>query len=154
MLFIVGGRRDIENGIVAHTPYVVISISDPKSPKPRIRKAAGLLGVVSLQFHDAEPLPGERVPRGIVPMNKQQAEQIWTFLAKHRQQAGAIVVHCEYGMSRSPAVAIGIARVLGGDASYIEAETQPNPFVMELVQSVGKEFVAGQPAGDWFQVAL
>jgi hypothetical protein len=68
MQFMVAGRSEIERGIVVRTPYVVISISDPGSRRPRIKSTAGFRGAIYLQFHDAEPLPAATPTAEIVLM--------------------------------------------------------------------------------------
>ena len=45
-----------------------------------------------------------------------------------------IVCHCEQGMSRSPAVAMALAKALGGDADSILAESQPNQHVYRMLR--------------------
>lgn len=124
----------------------MISISDPGTRRPRIRKTAGLRGVVSLRFHDAEPVPGVNLPDHVVLMTSADAESIWSFVLRWHAEVGTIVVHCEQGMSRSPAVAIGIALTLDLDAANILTDSQPNQFVLELVRTVGAGVVPGWTA--------
>lgn len=135
MDFIVGGRQEIERGIIVRTPYVIISIRDPGKRKPKIRKPTGLLDVLYLQFHDA--VPDERIPlpEKVVLMTEEHAKQIWDFVLRYRDRAGTIVVHCEQGMSRSPAVAAAIALYLGENDSRLLEEYHPNEYVYDLLRS-------------------
>jgi predicted protein tyrosine phosphatase len=135
MKFIVGGRHEIERGIIVRTPYVIISISDPGKKKARIRKPTGLLDVLYLQFHDAEPEKGLPLSKEVVLMTKKHAKQIWNFVLRYRDQVGTIVVHCEQGMSRSPAVAAAIALHLGADDRRLTRDYQPNKYIYNLMVS-------------------
>jgi predicted protein tyrosine phosphatase len=135
MQFIVEGRQGVERGIVVRVPYIVISIHDPGKRPARIRRTAGLRGILYLSFHDAEPTTSMRLPDSIKLMTAADAERIWGFVQEHLPEIGAIVCHCEQGMSRSPAVAAALAEALGEDPAPIERWTQPNQTVYQLLKS-------------------
>ena len=133
MEFIVTDRRSIERGLVVRTPYIVISIRDPGTRKPRIRRGAGFRDVLCLAFHDAEPCDDLALPDEIVLMTPDHAERIWQFVHDWKDEIGTIVCHCEQGMSRSPAIAIGLCRGLGEDSADLETEYNPNLYVEKLL---------------------
>ena len=135
MRFIIVSRSEAEQGIVVRTPYVVVSITNPGRRRARIPKPAGFRGVLHVQFHDAVPVDGEVLPQDIVLMTREHAEKIWRFVAQHQDQVGTIVVHCEQGMSRSPAVAAALAERLGGNSDRFLQEYQPNEYVYALMLS-------------------
>ena len=135
MQFIVEGRQAVERGIVVRCPYIVISIRDPGRRPARIRRTAGLRGTLCLAFHDAEPTTAMRLPDSITLMTADDAERIWRFVQEHLADIGAIVCHCEQGMSRSPAVAAALAEALGEDPTPIVSWTQPNQTVYQLLKS-------------------
>ncbi len=139
MEFIVVGRHEIEHGIVVRTPYVVISISDPGKPKPRIRRPAGFRDALFLQFHDAEPTKGFVPSEKLVLMNDNHAAAIWAFVRCHCNTVGMIVVQCEQGMSRSPAVAAAICKTLGGDDRGFFREFAPNRYIYDLMSATAQE---------------
>jgi hypothetical protein len=58
MDFLVLSREEIEAGLLLRAPYVVISVSDPGSLSPRIRKGGLCRGILRLRFHDSEPVVG------------------------------------------------------------------------------------------------
>lgn len=133
MQFIVVDRRTLERGIVVKVPYVVVSIRDSQAREPRIRRGAGLRGVCSLAFDDAEPVGSVELPPDVKLMTREDADAIWTFVERHRAEIGAVVCQCEQGMSRGPAVAAALAAALGGDPEEILAEADANQHVYELM---------------------
>ena len=69
-------------------------------------------------------------------MNKDHAKSIWQFVKQWQEKVETIVVHCEQGMSRSPAVAAAICKTLGGDDSWLFREYMPNPFVYDVLVGI------------------
>jgi predicted protein tyrosine phosphatase len=124
-------RTGIERGIRVRSSYAVISISDPGSRRPKVRKQSGLRAVLRLCFHDAEPTGMPDLDRRVTCMHADQARQIWEFVTQHAD-VGTIVVHCEAGMSRSPAVAAALCEAMGMDDRF-SREYQPNAHVYRLV---------------------
>lgn len=137
MELIVTDRASIEAGIVVHGRYVVISIHDPDKPRPRISKRAGLVDILYLAFHDAEPTIRFEIPSHIQLMTSDHAREIWSFVQRYQDHVDAIVCHCEQGMSRSPAVAAGLAQMLGENNERFFLEYQPNQFVCRLMMKFG-----------------
>ena len=133
MKFIVTSREDIQRGLLVKQPYVVISIRDPGKPKARVRRPGHCRGVLFLDFHDAEPADRFALPQGIKLMTPDDAAAIRQFFQEHQSSIGAVVVHCEQGMSRSPAVARALAQVTGGNSSYFQKHYQPNAYVFRLM---------------------
>jgi protein-tyrosine phosphatase len=71
--------------------------------------------------------------RGIEKTTSQQADEIWQFVEQHREQVGAVVVHCEAGVSRSPTVAAALCKGMGGDDRRFFRRYQPNMHVYRLM---------------------
>jgi predicted protein tyrosine phosphatase len=136
MKFITVSRQEIERGVVVRGPYIVISISDPRRRRPRIRKSAGFRDALFLKFHDAVPDNTELLPSpAIVLMTEKQAKRIWKFVLSHQHDVDTVVVQCEQGMSRSPAIAAALCKTLGANSSCFFREYQPNEHVFRLVCS-------------------
>ena len=133
MEFIVTDRVGIEEGVLVRSPYIVISIHDPNKRPAKVRKQPALLEVLVVAFDDAEEVPPTSLPGVVKLMTAKQAGQIRQFVEKHRAKAGTVVVHCEQGMSRSPAVAAALCRALGGDDRTFWREYQPNRHVFRLL---------------------
>ncbi len=134
MEFIVASRHEAECGIAVRCPYAVISITDPHTRRPRIPKSVMLRGVLFLKFHDAE----DQANGDVILMTHRQARQIWRFIRQHSHEIGALIVHCEQGTSRSPAVAAAVCKMLGGDPAPFFADYSPNQYVYDLVLSASR----------------
>lgn len=126
-------RREVERGISFRGNYALISIRDPGSAAVSIPKQSGLIDALELQFHDAEPTSSMTLPSGIKIITEEQAMQIAAFVKRHRAEVDGFAVHCEQGMSRSPAVGAAIARYLKQPYERFWQEHQPNRYVYELV---------------------
>jgi predicted protein tyrosine phosphatase len=146
MEFHVTDRDGIESGVLVRSAYVVISIYDPDRQKPKVKKQAGLRAVLQLAFHDAEPGDLPRLDTEVVVMSADQARQICRFINQHKDDIGAVVVHCERGMSRSPAVAAALCASLGGDEGVFFREFQPNGHVYRLVRNAAVPNREDEPA--------
>lgn len=130
MDFFVTDRDEAEQGLVIRKPFAIVSISDPDKPAPKVRQPHHCLGVLRLAFHDAEP--SRTLPPGIVLISPEDAAAIREFVEAHAE-AGALLVHCEQGASRSPAVAAAICKALGGDPAPFFQDYVPNHFVYQQV---------------------
>ncbi len=147
MNFTIVSRDEIESGLLIREPHVIISISDPGSRKPRVRETGLCKGVLRLRFHDAEPVEGFNLPGEVRIMTSRHAKAIWRFILPRVTDISMVVVHCEQGMSRSPAVAAAICLGLGGlseDSTRFFEEFQPNQYVYRLVLA---EATAGPRGG-------
>ena len=130
-------RKSIEVGLIVLTKYIVISIRDPGTRNPKIPQTSGLHATLFLAFHDAEPTIAMPLPSSTRPMTKAQAKRIWIFVQLNLPSVRTIVVHCEQGMSRSPAVAIALGEALVIDVTTIREESQPNQLVYDLLCQTG-----------------
>ncbi len=73
------------------------------------------------------------LPTGVKLMTADDAAAIWKFVNRYRDDVGAVVVHCEQGMSRSPAVAAAIAYAWALDDAPFWRRHQPNRYVYDLM---------------------
>ena len=135
MDFIVKDRDSIEHGVLVRSSYVVISIRDPDKRKARVRRQPGLRDVLYPAFRDAEPVTNMTLPADITLMTADHANQIWQFVRKWERQVGAVVVNCEQGMRRSPAVAAALCKGHGGNERCFFREYQPNQHIYKLMLS-------------------
>ncbi len=131
--FTVTDRESIQRGILVRGSYVVVSIHDPDMRPARVLRQSGLRDLLHLAFHDAEPSASLRLPEDIALMTAEQARQVWKFVRRWEGEVGTVVVHCEQGMSRSPAVAAALCRAYGGDERCFFSHYQPNLYVYRLM---------------------
>jgi hypothetical protein len=62
-----------------------------------------------------------------VPFSCEQAMKVWQFVLRHLPEIERSLVHCDAGMSRSPAVAAAISKVLtGDDSAFFGGRYRPN----------------------------
>jgi predicted protein tyrosine phosphatase len=125
MNIFVYSRQALDAAAPHEVPHVVISITSSADDVARLRSNPACLGVLRLAFPDVE-VASELHPESTL-FSTEHAEQLWTFVAEHRAAVERIIVHCDAGKSRSPAVAAALARVLDGDdASYFGGRYTPN----------------------------
>ena len=139
MRIIATDRESVERGLVMREPYILISIRDPDKRPVRIRHCPLRKGVLELAFHDAEPIEGFVPLEPITYVTEADATAIWSLVRKHEGNYETIVVHCEQGMSRSPAVAAALARGLDLDESFLCQENQPNQCVYRTILAAQDE---------------
>jgi predicted protein tyrosine phosphatase len=135
---LVTDRNGIEKGIDIKSNYIVISIHDSDSRPAKVKKQPGLRAVLPLGFDNVDPTGPTKLVTSVA-MTPEQADAIWNFVDEHRDEVGALVVHCEAGHSRSPAVAAAICEVLGGDGRRFFTGKEPNMYVYRLMlRAAGK----------------
>jgi predicted protein tyrosine phosphatase len=132
MELFVYSRHAVEAVRPHEVPHAIVSITSGAADVARLRINDQCLGVLRLSFPDAEE-PSEAFPEAAL-FSSEHARQIWDFVLRHRETVERIVVHCDAGISRSPAVAAAIARTLNGDdAEFFGGRYSPNMRVYRLL---------------------
>jgi predicted protein tyrosine phosphatase len=125
-------RQALEAAAPHEVPHIVISITSSPGDQARLRNNGARLGVLRLSFPDVE-VASELHPEGEL-FSREHAAQVWRFVEEHRSKMERIIVHCDAGKSRSPAVAAALARILDGDdAAYFGGRYVPNMRVYRLL---------------------
>jgi predicted protein tyrosine phosphatase len=134
-------RDEAETQALARVPYVLVSVRDPDMPPPAFHNSEFCRGVLLLAFDDAEPMDDEL--DDIRLMTIKDAEAIWAFVIEHLPDVGAVAVHCEQGVSRSPAIAAGLLLGFGLSAGDIfdRDRYRPNPYVLRLMLQARESWV-------------
>ncbi len=109
----------------------MVSIANPDAPHPTLIDSPHRLGVLRLAFHDVAASRSER--GGQTPMTPAHAREIRRFVEEHLERLELIVVHCDAGVSRSPAVAAALWRWLEGTRGPFFETFRPNPHVYRTV---------------------
>jgi predicted protein tyrosine phosphatase len=113
-------------------PHVIISITSHPDDVARLRVNEMCRGVLRLSFPDAE-LPSDLHTEANL-FSPEQAMEIWTFTQQHVAEIERLIVHCDAGVSRSPAVAAALARALNGDdTEFFGGRYRPNMRVYRLL---------------------
>jgi predicted protein tyrosine phosphatase len=111
----------------------IISIQNPGMTP--IEFPPGLVGLLALEFDDCDgPEDGK-----VVYFNEYHAKAIWTFVEAVWGRAEALLIHCNLGSSRSPAVAAAIDKVKTGDDTKWFTTKSPNRFIFRTMLKVAIE---------------
>lgn len=121
-------RAAIERIAPHEAPHGVISITSSPDDTARIPGSAACLGVLRLSFADADE------PSDLVLFDETHAAAIRGFLEAHAN-VSTILVHCDAGVSRSPAVAAAIARATGEDDAPWFRRYRPNARVYRILRA-------------------
>ena len=110
--------------------HVWISISG-KDDAADLPKRKTCRDILRLEFHDLDvELPG--YPD--VPLfSEEHAGQILDFFNKYRNEVPSLVVHCDAGRSRSPAVAAALTHIMGKQDKPILRQYNPNMRVYRML---------------------
>ena len=117
-------------------PWACISISTPGNSHPIINKV-NLVDLLMLKFRDME-LDHPGLPPNEV-FNNGHAIQILDFVESVADQIDVLMVHCEAGMSRSPAVGAAIAKLRWDNDQIFFDRYTPNMRVYRHLMNVGME---------------
>lgn len=131
MRFLVFNRDRIERMKILEK-HIVISVRDPESmiaelPENRLR-----LGELFLAFSDIDRKI--KHPKAIL-FTPVMAQHILTFFNRFKDKVELIVVNCEAGISRSPAIAGALAYILEEDSEEFFKLYIPNKFVYKTILS-------------------
>ena len=116
-------------------PTIVISITSMGDEMPTVqfeqdkKDQKNFLDYLCLQFDDVED-----AKHGCVPIKEEDAKKIIEFVKNYKETAKQIIVHCDAGYSRSPAVAAALSLWLNGsDAIFFGPDYCPNRLVYRKI---------------------
>lgn len=126
-----GPDFDAEN---INEPTLIISISSTDDQIPLILKSGENKMVAHVEFLMLDDIDGSEAVGGMKPMSKNDAARIVNAFVQYNDRVSQIIVHCDAGYSRSPAVAAALTKALGlDDSSYFGHGYCPNMHVYRLV---------------------
>ncbi len=122
--------RELAESLAGNPYMAVISITDPGTPDARLDPL--FRHVLRLSFYDATPAD-EYMPPLPGLFDRDIAKRIDHFVSKlHRAPFEiSVMVHCEYGISRSAAVALFVEAFSGAPLNAREFAYEANPWVLE-----------------------
>ena len=137
--FLVFNREAIESEPAHADPHIIVSIQSPKDPQlPKLNTSRHTLRVVRLVFHDMDDMHKRALPpeewakyEGDC-FSQAQARQIVEAVRMH-PEAEELLVHCDAGFSRSPAVAAALSKALTGDDKFFFKRYSPNMRVYRTI---------------------
>lgn len=127
------------------TPYMaVISLTDPTTPEAKLDPL--FRHVLRLSFFDAVPAD-EFMPALPGLFDHHMAAQICTFIEELDAAPFdiSLMVHCEYGISRSAAVALFAAALTGAPLEAREFAYEANQWVIDLLEACHPEISVDVP---------
>lgn len=116
-------------------PWACISISSPMESHPVISRD-NLVDLLQMKFYDAEFERPEYDHEFM--FNRNHAEQILDFVDRI-DKVDILMIHCEAGMSRSPAVGASIAKLRWNDDQIFFDKYTPNMMIFRQIMNLGME---------------
>ncbi len=138
--------RQRAEALAASDNIAVISITDPGTPEALLGE--GFRAVLRMSFFDA--LPADEFLPAPLPglFDHRMARQISEFVqALHSvPDALSVMVHCEYGVSRSAAIALFVEAFSGAPLAAREFAYEANQWVIERLSSLHPDLCIDIPA--------
>ena len=153
MKFAIVSRDELTGRMQPCLPFVLIRIMVPGDKAPTLPKWDNCLQQLKLQFHDLTPRvfrreSGAKYVGGLI--TDAQADEIIAFALRWHHKAKLMIISCDGGISRSPAVAAALSVVLDGEGMdrwvFEATRYQPNMFVYAKIT---KRWRIGRIFGDY-----
>jgi predicted protein tyrosine phosphatase len=144
--FFVYSRQMVELIEPHDVPHVVVSITTPGDPHypAKIKTNEHTLKVLRLVFHDLDRIVPGTEELASELFQPKQAQQILA-VVKAYPEAQRLIVHCDAGLSRSPAVAAALSKILTGEDAEFFRRYHPN---MLVYRSILEEHYTGDHTGE------
>lgn len=133
----VTNRQNVENFGISMTPgldFVVVSISCP-GDRAEFTIGKGCLAILRLEFDDIDAPATVLGGHKYKPFGRGHAVQLVEFFRKWFIRAHYLIVHCDAGLSRSPAVAAAFTKMQGHDDLDYFKKYIPNRRVYSMILS-------------------
>ncbi len=133
--FHVMGRYEAST-FMLNEPYIHIAVYTPGSPEVPLMINPERIAVLQLCFHDVSNVRDKDWLRNdlkgtgieIQPFTEEQAQQIVEFINQYKH-IDNIVVNCDAGYCRSPAIAAAISKTFNGNDEVFYKQYRPNHHV-------------------------
>lgn len=137
--------RELAESLAGDRSMAVISITDPGTPEANLH--ATFQHVLRLSFYDAVPAD-EYLPAPMPGLfDHLMARRIADFVLElHESPFGfSVLVHCEYGVSRSAAVALYVEAYSGAPLKAREFTCEANQWVIDLLSRLNPDLPLDVP---------
>lgn len=137
--------RELAESLAGNPYMAVISITDPGTPEARLDPR--FRHVLRLSFFDAVPAD-EYMPALPGQFDRSTAKCIDDFLTELQSAPFdiSVMVHCEFGVSRSAAVALFVEARSGAPLAAREFTYEANPWVLDQLLALHPELVVEIPS--------
>lgn len=137
--------RKLAESLTGNPYMAVISITDPSTPIARLDPL--FRHVLRLSFFDAVPAD-EYMPPLPGLFDRTMARRVGEFVAEIHSApfAMSVMVHCEYGVSRSAAVALFVEAYSGAPLQAREFTYEANPWVVASLQALHPDLALEIPS--------
>lgn len=118
----------------SEVPFAVISVATYAGEWPKITDI-NRVALLQLSFADRDMIK-ETTPEVVAKYDlfrPEQAKQIIDFVGENWDKVEAFLIHCEAGISRSPAIAAAITKIAGGEDGYYFKHYSPNRYVYTTI---------------------
>lgn len=122
-------RGAIERVPPHDVPHVIVSITSSDTDQARIPPSPHCRAILRLAFADADA-PTEAIPEEAL-FSRAHARAIWELIETNLPRR--LIIHCDAGMCRSPAVAAAVAKALDGDDTEYFRRYRPNMRVYRMM---------------------
>ena len=116
--------------------HIVISITSPGYEHAKLPELKSRVGLLQLKFYDIDkPVisHGKEYPT----FTKEQAKTILKFFHSYKSKVNTVICQCEVGVSRSPAVAAALCKIIGQSDNKFFKYYVPNMFIYRLLLNEG-----------------
>jgi len=126
-------RGGIERLAPQPLTHAIVSITSAPDDQATVPEGGTCAGVLRLSFLDVDVV----VPRVREEdlFSEEQARRLWDFVLRHRD-VERLLVHCDAGTSRAPAIAAAVAKVFEGDDERFFSTYTPNRRVYRTLLDV------------------
>ena len=116
-------------------PHAIVSVTSAPDDVARFPVPSTCVAVLRLAFADLVPSEVDASTASLL-FTRAHAQQIWAFFDQHRPNIARLLVHCDAGHSRSPAIAAAIARACGLEHDNYFRQYEPNRHVYDTLLDV------------------
>lgn len=110
--------------------HIVISITSPESNHIKLPESNSRVAALFLKFSDID----RKIESPKVTLfTQEQASAIWNFFNFYKNKIKTVVVNCEVGVCRSPAIAAALSKTISQDDSRFFKYYAPNMYVYRAI---------------------
>lgn len=118
-------------------PTLILSISGTDEEIPKILAETDNPNIIHTEFFQFDDIDTPDMVHGLTPMSEEDAKRLVDVYEQYKDRVEQIIVHCDAGYSRSPAVAAALCKAIGmSDAEYFGCgDYCPNRHVYRTVMN-------------------